>query len=34
MLSKKKIEFHFENGYLLVEDVASPEQLKRMQEIT
>ena len=34
MLSDKQIAFYFEHGYLLVEDVVSPEQLGKMQEIT
>ncbi len=34
MLSPAQTEFYFENGYLLVEDVLSPQQLRKMQEIT
>ena len=34
MLSSEQIESYFENGYLLVEDAVTPEQLHRMQEIT
>jgi ectoine hydroxylase-related dioxygenase (phytanoyl-CoA dioxygenase family) len=34
MLSKEQIEFYRENGYLLVENVVTPEQLARMREIT
>lgn len=34
MLTKEQIEFYFENGYLLVDDVVSPEQLREMQDIT
>ena len=34
MLSKDQIEFYRENGYLLVENVVTPEQLARMREIT
>lgn len=33
MLSQDQIEFYRETGYLLVEDVLTPEQLARMQEI-
>ncbi|MGI9521550.1 MAG: phytanoyl-CoA dioxygenase family protein [Hyphomicrobiaceae bacterium] len=34
MLSKDQVEFYRENGYLMVESAVSPEQLKRMREIT
>ncbi len=34
MISAEQIEFYFEHGYLLVEDVLSAEQLRKMQEIT
>jgi ectoine hydroxylase-related dioxygenase (phytanoyl-CoA dioxygenase family) len=34
MLSKEQFEFYRENGYLLVENVVTPEQLARMREIT
>lgn len=34
MLSKEQIDSYFETGYLLIEDVLSPEQLQKMQEIT
>jgi ectoine hydroxylase-related dioxygenase (phytanoyl-CoA dioxygenase family) len=34
MVSKEQIEFYRENGYLLVENVVTPEQLARMREIT
>jgi hypothetical protein len=34
MLTSEQISAYFENGYLLVEDVVTPEQLQRMQEIT
>ena len=34
MLTTQQIESYFENGYLLVEDVVTPEQLQRMQGIT
>ena len=34
MLSKEQIEFYRENGYLLVENVVTPDQLTRMREIT
>jgi ectoine hydroxylase-related dioxygenase (phytanoyl-CoA dioxygenase family) len=34
MLSKQQIESYKENGYLLVENVVSPEQLARMRDIT
>ncbi|WP_422041307.1 phytanoyl-CoA dioxygenase family protein [Roseibium sp.] len=34
MISREQIEFYFEHGYLLVEDVLSAEQLRKMQEIT
>jgi len=34
MLTKDQSEFYAENGYLLVEDAVTPDQLKRMQEIT
>lgn len=33
MLSKQQIEFYKENGYLLVENAVSPEQLARMRDI-
>ncbi|MBT7446840.1 MAG: phytanoyl-CoA dioxygenase family protein, partial [Tateyamaria sp.] len=34
MLTSEQISAYFENGYLLVEDVVTPEQLQRMQDIT
>nr|WP_319384603.1 phytanoyl-CoA dioxygenase family protein [uncultured Roseibium sp.] len=34
MISREQIEFYFEHGYLLVEDVLSAGQLLKMQEIT
>lgn len=34
MLSKEQIEFYFDQGYLLVEDVLTPEELATLQEIT
>ena len=34
MLTSEQIESYFESGYLLVEDVVTPEQLQRMQDIT
>lgn len=34
MLTPDQIAFYVENGYLLVEDVVTPEQLERMQNIT
>ena len=34
MLTNEQISAYFENGYLLVEDVVTPEQLQRMQDIT
>ncbi len=34
MLSPDQIEFYNENGYLLVEDAVSPEQVARLREIT
>ncbi len=34
MLTSEQISAYFENGYLLVENVVTPEQLQRMQEIT
>ncbi|MEP3280140.1 MAG: phytanoyl-CoA dioxygenase family protein [Stappiaceae bacterium] len=34
MLTKEQIDFYFDQGYLLVEDVVSPEQLNKLQEIT
>jgi hypothetical protein len=34
MLTKEQISDYYENGYLLVEDVVTPEQLQRMQDIT
>ncbi len=33
MLSKQQIEFYNENGYLLVENVVTPEQLGRLRDI-
>jgi hypothetical protein len=33
MLSKQQIEFYNKNGYLLVENVVTPEQLGRMRDI-
>ena len=34
MLTREQISAYFENGYLLVEDVVTPERLQRMQDIT
>ncbi len=34
MLSKEQIEFYFDQGYLLIEAVLTPEELLKMQEIT
>ena len=34
MLTNEQIESYFESGYLLVEDVVTPEQLQLMQDIT
>ena len=34
MLTKEQTESYFKDGYLLVEDAVTPEQLQRMQEIT
>lgn len=34
MLSKEQIELYFDQGYLMVEDVLSPRQLSKLQEIT
>lgn len=34
MLSQEQIRFYQENGYLLVEDVVTPEQLAKLQQIT
>lgn len=34
MLTQDRIEFYFENGYLLVEDAVVPDQLRQMQDIT
>ena len=34
MLSKKQISFYHENGYLVVEDVLSPEELAALQRVT
>ena len=34
MLTSEQIESYFESGYLLVEDVVTPEQLQRRQDIT
>ncbi len=34
MLTSEQVSAYFENGYLLVEDVVTPEQLQRMQNIT
>lgn len=34
MLTQDQISFYADNGYLLVEDVVTPEQLERMQSIT
>lgn len=34
MLSKEQIELYFDQGYLMVEDALSPEQLLKLQEIT
>lgn len=33
-LTKEQVEFYHENGYLMVEDAVSPEQLDRLREIT
>lgn len=34
MLTQDQISFYFTNGYLLVEDAVTPDQLRRMQDIT
>ena len=34
MLTSDQIEFYFENGYLLVEDAVTPDQLGQMRGIT
>ena len=34
MLTREQIQFYFEIGYLLVDDVMWPEQLREMQDIT
>jgi len=34
VLSKEQIEFYFDQGYLLIEAVLTPEELLKMQEIT
>ena len=34
MLTKEQKQFYDENGYLMVEDVITSEQLKKLQQIT
>ena len=34
MLTKEQKQFYDENGYLMVEDVVTSEQLKKLQQIT